>query len=127
MNQLKTLHSVQNSVQKKGYSIMIKYHNDMNLVADFNQRELNIFFSICSLLKERGEEPVTFSFNAIKDLINVNVPNNNVFENLLVSTYDKLLQLQLGYSNDQKIVRFLRKNCRCKTAIFFVQYMYRQR
>ena len=104
MNQLKTLHSV----QKKGYSIMIKYHNDMNLVAfkDFNQRELNIFFSICSLLKERGEEPVTFSFNAIKDLINVNVPNNNVFENLLVSTYDKLLQLQLGYSNDQKIVRF---------------------
>lgn len=87
---------------------MIKYHNDMNLVAfkDFNQRELNIFFSICSLLKERGEEPVTFSFNAIKDLINVNVPNNNVFENLLVSTYDKLLQLQLGYSNDQKIVRF---------------------
>lgn len=87
---------------------MIKYHNDMNLVAfkDFNQRELNIFFSICSLLKERGEEPVTFSFSDIKAIINVNVPNNNVFENLLVSTYDKLLQLQLGYRNDQKIVRF---------------------
>ena len=104
MNRLEAL---QNS-QQKGYCIMIKYHNDMNLVAfkDFNQRELNIFFSICSLLKERGEEPVTFSFNDIKSIININIPNNNVFESLLVSTYDKLLQLQLGYHNEQKIVRF---------------------
>ncbi len=104
MNQLKALQNA----QEKGYCIMIKYHNDMNLVAfkDFNQRELNIFFSICSLLKERGEEPVTFSFNDIKSLININIPNNNVFEGLLVSTYDKLLQLQLGYHNDKKIVRF---------------------
>ena len=104
MNQLEALQNA----QQKGYCIMIKYHNDMNLVAfkDFNQRELNIFFSICSLLKERGEEPVTFSFNDIKSIININIPNNNVFESLLVSTYDKLLQLQLGYHNEQKIVRF---------------------
>ena len=104
MNQLEALQNA----QQKGYCIMIKYHNDMNLVAfkDFNQRELNIFFSICSLLKERGEEPITFSFNDIKSIININIPNNNVFESLLVSTYDKLLQLQLGYHNEQKIVRF---------------------
>lgn len=52
MNLLSTLEKE----KQKGYRIMIKYHNDMNLVAfkNFNQRELNIFFSICALMKEKG-------------------------------------------------------------------------
>ena len=34
-------------ILKKGFLPMLKYHNDMNLIAfkDFSQRELNIFFS----------------------------------------------------------------------------------
>ena len=38
------------------YTFMIKYHNDMNLIAfnDFSQRELNIFFSLCLLMKDKG-------------------------------------------------------------------------
>lgn len=102
------LEELQNEKQK-GYGIMIKYHNDMNLVAfkNFNQRELNIFFSICALMKEKGDNTITFSYNELKRLINTKLPTNQVFEDLLVSTYNKLLQLQLGYHNENKIVRFV--------------------
>lgn len=102
------LEELQNAKQK-GYGIMIKYHNDMNLVAfkNFNQRELNIFFSICALMKEKGDNTITFSYNELKRLINTKLPTNQVFEDLLVSTYNKLLQLQLGYHNENKIVRFV--------------------
>lgn len=88
---------------------MIKYHNDMNLVAfkNFNQRELNIFFSICALMKEKGDNTITFSYNELKRLINAKLPTNQVFEDLLVSTYNKLLELQLGYHDENKIVRFV--------------------
>lgn len=88
---------------------MIKYHNDMNLVAfkNFNQRELNIFFSICALMKEKGDNTITFSYNELKKLINAKLPTNQVFEDLLVSTYNKLLELQLGYHDENKIVRFV--------------------
>ena len=47
---------------------MIKYHNDMNLIAfnDFSQRELNIFFSLCLLMKDKGTGEITLSYNDIK-------------------------------------------------------------
>lgn len=105
MNLLSTLEKE----KQKGYRIMIKYHNDMNLVAfkNFNQRELNIFFSICALMKEKGDNTITFSYNELKRLINAKLPTNQVFEDLLVSTYNKLLELQLGYHDENKIVRFV--------------------
>lgn len=105
MNLLSTLEKE----KQKGYKIMIKYHNDMNLVAfkNFNQRELNIFFSICALMKEKGDNTITFSYNELKRLINAKLPTNQVFEDLLVSTYNKLLELQLGYHDENKIVRFV--------------------
>lgn len=105
MNLLSTLEKE----KQKGYRIMIKYHNDMNLVAfkNFNQRELNIFFSICALMKEKGDNTITFSYNELKRLINAKLPTNQVFEDLLVSTYNKLLELQLGYYDENKIVRFV--------------------
>lgn len=105
MNLLSTLEKE----KQKGYRIMIKYHNDMNLVAfkNFNQRELNIFFSICALMKEKGDNTITFSYNELKKLINAKLPTNQVFEDLLVSTYNKLLELQLGYHDENKIVRFV--------------------
>ena len=79
MNQLEALQNA----QQKGYCIMIKYHNDMNLVAfkDFNQRELNIFFLNLFIIKKKREKNLLhFSFNDIKSIININIPNNNVFE-----------------------------------------------
>ena len=105
MNLLSTLEKE----KQKGYRIMIKYHNDMNLVAfkNFNQRELNIFFSICALMKEKGDNTITFSYNELKKLINAKLPTNQVFEDLLVSTYNKLLELQLGYHDENKIVCFV--------------------
>lgn len=100
MNYLKT---------DKGFKVMIKYHNDMNVVAfkKFNQRELNIFFSICAFMKDKGDSTITFSYDEIKQLANLNVPTNQVFEKLLESTYDKLLQLKIGYVNKDIVEKFI--------------------
>lgn len=100
MNYLKT---------DKGFKVMIKYHNDMNVVAfkKFNQRELNIFFSICAFMKDKGDSTITFSYDEIKQMANLNVPTNQVFENLLESTYDKLLQLKIGYVNKDIVEKFI--------------------
>lgn len=100
MNYLKT---------DKGFKVMIKYHNDMNVVAfkKFNQRELNIFFSICAFMKDKGDSTITFSYDEIKQMANLNVPTNQVFEKLLESTYDKLLQLKIGYVNKDIVEKFI--------------------
>ena len=100
MNYLKT---------DKDFKVMIKYHNDMNVVAfkKFNQRELNIFFSICEFMKDKGDSTITFSYDEIKQMANLNVPTNQVFEELLESTYDKLLQLKIGYVNKDIVEKFI--------------------
>lgn len=100
MNYLKT---------DKDFKVMIKYHNDMNVVAfkKFNQRELNIFFSICAFMKDKGDSTITFSYDEIKQMANLNVPTNQVFEELLESTYDKLLQLKIGYVNKDIVEKFI--------------------
>lgn len=100
MNYLKT---------DKDFKVMIKYHNDMNVVAfkKFNQRELNIFFSICAFMKDKGVSTITFSYDEIKQMANLNVPTNQVFEELLESTYDKLLQLKIGYVNKDIVEKFI--------------------
>ena len=100
MNYLKT---------DKDFKVMIKYHNDMNVVAfkKFNQRELNIFFSKCAFMKDKGDSTITFSYDEIKQMANLNVPTNQVFEELLESTYDKLLQLKIGYVNKDIVEKFI--------------------
>lgn len=100
MNYLKT---------DKDFKVMIKYHNDMNVVAfkKFNQRELNIFFSICAFMKDKGDSTITFSYDEIKQMANLNVPTNQIFEELLESTYDKLLQLKIGYVNKDIVEKFI--------------------
>ena len=77
------------------YTFMIKYHNDMNLIAfnDFSQRELNIFFSLCLLMKDKGTGEITLSYNDIKKIIPDRFESNKKFEEILESVYDKLLDV----------------------------------
>ena len=88
---------------------MLKYHNDMNLIAfkDFSQRELNIFFSLCLLMKEKGTGEITLSYDEIKNVIPDRFESNTKFEEILESVYDKLLQLRLESRDKNKIEKFI--------------------
>lgn len=88
---------------------MLKYHNDMNLIAfkDFSQRELNIFFSLCLLMKEKGTGEITLSYDEIKNVIPDRFESKAKFEEILESVYDKLLQLRLESRDKNKIEKFI--------------------
>ena len=88
---------------------MLKYHNDMNLIAfkDFSQRELNIFFSLCLLMKEKGTGEITLSYDEIKNVIPDRFESKTKFEEILESVYDKLLQLRLESRDKNKIEKFI--------------------
>lgn len=94
---------------KQGFLPMLKYHNDMNLIAfkDFSQRELNIFFSLCLLMKEKGTGEITLSYDEIKNVIPDRFESKATFEEILESVYDKLLQLRLESRDKNKIEKFI--------------------
>lgn len=58
-------------------------------------------------MKDKGDSTITFSYDEIKQMANLNVPTNQVFEELLESTYDKLLQLKIGYVNKDIVEKFI--------------------
>ena len=96
-------------ISKQGFLPMLKYHNDMNLIAfkDFSQRELNIFFSLCLLMKEKGTGEITLSYDEIINVIPDRFESKAKFEEILESVYDKLLQLRLESRDKNKIEKFI--------------------
>ena len=94
---------------KQGFLPMLKYHNDMNLIAfkDFSQRELNILFSLCLLMKEKGTGEITLSYDEIKNVIPDRFESKAKFEEILEYVYDKLLQLRLESRDKNKIEKFI--------------------
>lgn len=88
---------------------IIKYHNDMNKVsfAGFKEKELDLFFSICQKMKEKGTNEVIFSFAELRQ---VSQYTNRSVERLysdLDKVYKKMLELNLKYEDDKEIRRFV--------------------
>lgn len=74
---------------------VVKYHNDMNSVAfrGFGKVELDLFFAICSKMRDEGKNEVEFTFHQIRSLSQFKKTANEAFVNKLKSTYQKLLAL----------------------------------
>ena len=53
--------------------MMIKYHNNLNKIAlkGFNQRELGIFFVICSIMKEKGIQELEITFSELEQIVGI--------------------------------------------------------
>ena len=51
---------------------VVKYNNNFNNISlrNFNANELDILMAICSRMKEKGEEEITFHFDKLKKLVN---------------------------------------------------------
>lgn len=77
-------------------SELIKYHNDMNKIsfAGFNEKELNVFFSLVFLAKEKGTTELTIPFSELKILSNNDINRNKTrFLSILKTLNKKLLSL----------------------------------
>ena len=88
---------------------IVKYHNNFNGIGlrNFNSNELNILMAICSRMKEKGEEEITFHFDKLKKLINYSDNTSATFVKDLESTYDKLISIKLKVGDERRFIKFV--------------------
>ena len=81
---------------------IVCYKNDMNLVPmrNFNSVEMDLFFSICSQMREQGLKTIEFSFDDLKNLSDYKPTAKQRFADDIESVYRKLLSLQF-YQRDE--------------------------
>nr|WNL65842.1 Plasmid replication initiation protein [Enterococcus faecium]WNZ98634.1 Plasmid replication initiation protein [Enterococcus faecium] len=77
---------------------IVKYHHELNTIPlrKFTPVEMNLFFSIVSRMREKGDKTVRFTFDQLKDLSNYKATANVRFVEDLKATYEKILSLRFG-------------------------------
>lgn len=77
---------------------IVKYHHELNTIPlrKFSPVEMNLFFSIVSRMRDKGENIVTFKFDQLKELSNYKATANVRFVEDLKQTYEKILSLKFG-------------------------------
>jgi len=76
-------------------NIKVKYKNELNLVSmrNFDSVEMNLFFSICAKMKDKGLSKVQFTFEDLRDLSAYKPTSIKRFSDDLEAVYNKMLQL----------------------------------
>ena len=98
-----------NFIVKYNGAFMIKYHNNLNKIAlkDFNQRELSIFFAVCSIMKEQGTSELEISFSDLENIIGIPFKDKNELVTYIRNTNRKLLNLKTEIANDGVYIDFV--------------------
>ncbi|WP_145450452.1 replication initiation protein [Staphylococcus hominis] len=87
----------------------VVYKNDMNLVPlrKFNNTEVNLFFTLCNKLKDKGTLTVNIPFEELKELSNYYSHDKRLFIQDLEKFYDKIFSLTYREENENVIRRFV--------------------
>ena len=90
-------------------SNLVVYKDEMNTVPlrNFNSKEMDLFFSICSKMRNKDLNIITFDFEDLKELSNYKMTATNHFISDLESIYSKLIQLDFRIETEQKIIKFV--------------------
>ena len=75
--------------------IKVRYKNELNLVPmrNFDSVEMNLFFSICAKMKDKGLSKVQFTFEDLRELSSYKPTSIKRFSDDLEAVYNKMLQL----------------------------------
>ena len=86
---------------------IVKYHHELNTIPlrKFTPIEMNLFFSIVSRMREKGDKTVRFTFDQLKDLSNYKATANLRFIDDLEHTYKKILSLTFGRRSESGLTR----------------------
>ena len=85
---------------------VVKYNNRFNQVVfqNFTENELSLLMAICSKLRGKGTEPITLTFDQIKELTNEKQHYSaKAYAEMIDNMYRKLIKLSYFY-NDGKDV-----------------------
>jgi plasmid replication initiation protein len=88
---------------------LVVYKNEMNTVPlrDFNSKEMDLFFSICSKMRDEGLKRVPFTFEELKELSNYKMTATKHFVSDLENTFRKLLKLDFRIETENRIIGFV--------------------
>ena len=88
---------------------LVVYKDEMNTVPlrNFNSKEMDLFFSICSKMRNKELNTVTFNFEDLRELSNYKITATNHFISDLESIYSKLIQLDYRIETEEKIIKFV--------------------
>jgi Protein involved in initiation of plasmid replication len=77
---------------------IVKYQPELNTIPlrKFSPVEMNLFFSIISRMRDKGDQTVRFSFEQLKDLSAYKQTSGKAFIKDLERTYDHLMDLRFG-------------------------------
>lgn len=86
---------------------IVKYDPELNTIPlrKFTPIEMNLFFSIVSRMRDKGDETVRFSFDQLKELSAYKPTANNRFIDDIESTYQKILGLRFGRRSKDGLYR----------------------
>lgn len=91
--------------------LALKYQNQMNVIPlkKFNSKEMDLFFSLCARMKNKGTEKIVFSFEELRDLSDYKTTAIKTFTKDLDNLYSKMLQLTYRdeYDDDGSFRRFV--------------------
>lgn len=85
------------------------YKNELNTVPfrKFNAVEMDLFFSICSKMRNQGLKEIRYSFKDLKKLSNYSNKHKERFINDLEKVYSKMTQLSYREEDVKKIKYFV--------------------
>lgn len=88
--------------------LTVKYKNELNTIPmrSFNKAEMDLFFSICAKMKNKGSEVVEFSFSDLRKLSRYSAKDKKRFIQDVRSVNRKLLKLNYSIENDEIISDF---------------------
>lgn len=96
-------------VDKKDTKLAVRYDNDMNTVAlgKLNATELDLFYTICATIKEKGTAPIVLDFDNIRRISDYKATRLDRFIADLKRTNSKLMSLNLTVTTEQEIIQFV--------------------
>ncbi len=88
---------------------LVVYKDELNTVPlrKFNSKEMDLFFSICSKMRNRDLNTITFDFEDLRELSNYKMTATDHFTSDLEGIYSKLIQLDFRFETEKKIIKFV--------------------
>lgn len=90
-------------------SNLVVYKDELNTVPlrSFNSKEMDLFFSICSKMRDRGTDLIIFDFEELRELSDYKYTAYDRFINDIEGVYDKLLQLNIKIGTPKNFTKFV--------------------
>ncbi len=90
-------------------SNLVVYKDELNTVPlrSFNSKEMDLFFSICSKMRNKDLTTIKFTFDDLRELSDYKYTAYDRFVKDIEGVYDKLIQLNIRLGNSTEFTKFV--------------------